>query len=68
MMKAQRCPRGFDPEHPEIEWIKLKTFFVSRKLTVKEFSSRNLASSLAEDFRQLLRLNELLQKAVNGSW
>jgi len=42
--------------------------FVSRKLTVKEFSSRNLASSLAEDFRQLLRLNELLQKAVNGSW
>ncbi len=67
-MKAQRCPRGFDAAHPEIEWIKLKAFFVCKKLTMKEFSSPNLAQNLAGDFRQLLRLNELLQKAVNGSW
>ncbi len=68
MMKAQRCPRGFDADHPDIEWIKLKTFFVCKKLTTAEFVSRNLARNLAGDFRQLLRLNELLQKAVNGSW
>jgi len=68
MMKAQRCPRGFDADHPDIEWIKLKTFFVCKKLTTEEFSSQSLAQNLADDFRQLLRLNELLQKAVNGSW
>lgn len=68
MMKAQRCPRGFDADHPDIEWIKLKTFFVSKKLTMKEFSSPNLAQNLADDFRQLLRLNALLQKAADGSW
>jgi len=68
MMKAQRCPRGFDADHPDIGWIKLKTFFVCKKLTMREFGSPNLAQNLAGDFRQLLRLNELLQQSVNGSW
>ena len=35
---------------------------------MKEFTSENLAEKLALDFRQLLRLNELLQKAVDGDW
>jgi len=68
MMKATRCPRGFDPEHPDIEWIRLETFFVSRILTPKEFSSPGLAQNVVNDFRQLLRLNELLKKAVDDNW
>lgn len=68
IMKAQRCPRGFDADHPDIEWIKLKTFFVCKRLTTAEFSSPHLSKNLAGDFRQLLRLNELLQTAVDGSW
>ncbi len=68
MMKATRCPRGFDADHPDIEWIKLTTFFVSRILTAKEFSSPALAQNVVNDFRQLLRLNALLQKAVDGNW
>ena len=45
MMKGQNCPRGFDADRPDIEWIKLKTFFVIKKLTMKEFSSAELAES-----------------------
>ena len=66
--QAERCPRGFDPDHLDIDWIQLRTFFVCKKLTMKEFTSENLAEKLALDFRQLLRLNELLQKAVDGDW
>jgi len=66
--KAERCPRGFDADHPHIEWIKLRTCFVCKKLPTKEFTSEKLAENLALDFRQLLRLNELLQKAVDGDW
>ena len=67
-MKAQRCPRGVDADHPDIEWIKLKAFFVCNTLTAAEFSSPKLSENLAADFRQLLRLNELLQRAIDGSW
>ncbi len=66
MAKTQKCPRGFDPDHPDIEWIKLKTFFVCKTLTMKEFGSQDLAGNLVRDFRQLLRLNEILQGAIDG--
>lgn len=66
MAKAQKCPRGFDPDHPDIEWIKLKTFFVSKTLTVAQFSDINLARQLVGDFRQLLRFNALLQGVIDG--
>jgi len=65
MVKAKKCPRGFDPDHPDIEWIKLKTFFACKTLTVKECSSRDLTDNLVRDFRQLLRLNEILQDAID---
>ncbi len=67
-MKAKNCPRGFAEKHPDMEWLKLKTFFVSKNLTMKEFSSANLSKKVAKDFEQLLRLNRLLQKAIDGHW
>ena len=66
LMKGKACPRGFDADHPDIEWIKLKTFFVSKKLTMKELSSPELAANVVRDFRQLLRLNVLLDAAIDG--
>ena len=30
MMKAQKYPRGFDADHPDIEWIKLKPRLFAR--------------------------------------
>jgi hypothetical protein len=68
MEKAVKCPRGFDIDHPDLEWIKLRTFFVSKKLSLKELSSKDFNKNLASDFRQLLRLNDLLQKAIDGNW
>ena len=68
MVKAPKCPRGFNGDHPDIEWIKLKTFFVCKTLTNQEFSSKDLAKNLARDFTQLLRLNGMLQKAIDGNW
>lgn len=68
MVKAKKCPRGFDENHPDIEWIKLKTFFVSKSLDSKQYTSAKLAINVANDFKQLLRLNKLLQDAIDGKW
>lgn len=61
MTKAVKCPRGFDPDHSAIEWLKLKTFFVSKKLTMAEFTSPDLAKDLVNDFKQILKLNQILE-------
>ena len=61
---ASRPPRGFDPGHPDMEWLRLKRFLVVKKLSTTEFTSPDLVTALAEDFKQLIRLNRLLEDAL----
>lgn len=61
---AARAPRGFDPEHPDMEWLRLKSFLVVKKLSITEFASPELADALVTDFKQLLRLNRLIEDIV----
>lgn len=63
---AARAPRGCDPEHPDIEWLRLKSFLVVKKLATAEFASAELADTLVADFKQLLRLNRLIEEIVMG--
>lgn len=61
---ASRPPRGFDPNHPEMEWLKLKRFLVVKKLSNTEFISPDLVQAMVEDFKQLIRLNRLLEDSL----
>lgn len=62
---ASRPPRGFDPDHPDMEWLKLKRFLVVKKLSNTEFTSPDLVPAVAEDFKQLIRLNRLLEDVLD---
>lgn len=64
--KSSRPPRGFDPHHPKIEWLKLQAFFVWRPYKLKEFAAKDFASIVAKDFEQVLRLNHLLDQALEN--
>ena len=61
---ASRAPWGFDPDHPDMEWLKLKRFLVVKKLSTAEFTSADLVPAVAEDFKQLIRLNRLLEDVL----
>jgi uncharacterized protein (TIGR02453 family) len=61
---AAKLPRGFDPNHPDVEWLKLKAFLVIKKLSKTEFTSAELAQSVVEDYQQLIRLNRLLEEIL----
>ena len=63
---STRNPRGFDPNHPRLNWLKLQAFFVWHPYSRKEFKSADFASIVARDWKQVLRLNELLEKAIQG--
>jgi len=60
-----RTPLGFDADHPDIEWLKLKSFMVERKVTVSEFTSPDFFDTVAADFLQLLKLNRLLESILD---
>ncbi len=63
---AKRPPRGFDPNHPSIDLLKLQAFFVWKPYTKKQFYSRDFSDIVALDCAQILRLNELLESVLEG--
>jgi uncharacterized protein (TIGR02453 family) len=63
---SSRPPRGFDPNHPRMDWLKLQAFFVWRSYSMKEFQSPGFPDLVVKDFTQIIRLNELLEKALQG--
>jgi uncharacterized protein (TIGR02453 family) len=65
--KSSRVPRGFDPNHPRIEWLKLQAFFVWRPYKKSEFCSAGFSKLVARDFELILKLNELLDQALQGT-
>jgi uncharacterized protein (TIGR02453 family) len=64
--KSTRPPRGFDPDHPRMDWLKLQSFFVWHPYKKKEFTSAEFSSIVARDWKQVLRLNRLLEQAIQG--
>lgn len=60
-----KAPQGFDPEHPFIEDIKRKDFFVMFKLSNKDVSSDTFLERYLEICKQCLPLMRFLEKALN---
>jgi len=65
---ANRVPRGFLESDENLNWIKLKNFVVMKEIGLKAFSSPKFIDELVHDFTQGLRLNGLLEKAIQSDW
>lgn len=64
------APRGFDRDHPNIDWIRQKQFFFTKKYTNKEVCSPDFAASVSEDYRKIRPffnyMSEVLTTNLNG--
>ena len=49
--KLQRPPKGFDPDHPHIEYLKLKSFFVWTEVKLKLNAPDKLVPEMARAFK-----------------
>ncbi len=54
--KLQRPPKGYDPEHPHIEYLKLKSFFVWIEVKLKLNAPDQLVPQLAATFKDAFAL------------
>lgn len=63
--KLKRAPKDFDPEHPAIELLKLKSFTASQKLDYKSILKPDFAKTIAQKLIVLKPLNDFLNRALS---
>ncbi len=62
--KLKRAPKDFDPEHPAIEFLKLKSFTASQKLNTKLILNTDFIKAIAQKLIVLKPLNDFLNRAL----
>jgi uncharacterized protein (TIGR02453 family) len=58
--KLKTLPRFYPPNHKRIEWLRLQAYYVNHTFTRRELYSKEFGDLLLENWKQGLRLNELL--------
>jgi len=57
-----RPPKGFDKEHPQLEWIKRKDFYVKKELSYEALLSEDLITTVIQDLKTVRPLVQFLNR------
>ena len=60
----KKAPKDFDPNHPAIEFLKLKSFTASEKIDDKLFVDSNFVKNIAQKLIVLKPMNDFLSRAL----
>lgn len=63
--KLKTVPKGYEASHPDIEWLKLKSFTANRSLTATELCKPDAAKRVLEAFETLYPLMVFLRNALS---
>ena len=63
--KLKKAPKGYEPDHPEIELLKYKSFLASHKVSDKEATSSSFLSHCADVFKVLYPFDQFLNRAMD---
>lgn len=63
--KLRSAPKGYDPDHELIEYLKLKSFVVSKHLTNAELQKSDAVSNVTNTFNKLYPLMVFLRNAIS---
>ena len=63
--KLKTAPKGFPKEHPQVEWLKLKSFIVSHYFLDEEVVGEKFLKNVTTAFKTLKPLNDFLGNAVS---
>lgn len=59
------APKGYDPNHPAIEFLKLKSFTVSQPIDEKWFTDKDFGKKVAQKLILIKPLNDFLNRALD---
>ena len=60
----KKAPKDFDPNHPAIDFLKLKSFTASQKIDDALFLDKNFSAIVAQKLIALKPLNDFLLRAI----
>ena len=60
----KKAPKDYDPNHPAIEFLKLKSFTATQKIDDELFSDKDFAKKITQKLIILKPLNEFLNRAL----
>ena len=60
----KKAPKDFDPNHPAIEFLKLKSFTSSSKIDDKLFTDKDFSKNIAQKLITLKPMNDFLSRAL----
>jgi uncharacterized protein (TIGR02453 family) len=60
----KNAPKGFEPNHPAIEFLKLKSFTASQKIDDVLFTDKDFSKIIAQKLIALKPLNDFLNRAL----
>lgn len=63
--KLKTVPKGYEAAHPDIEWLKLKSFTASRPLKTAELCQPDAVQKVLEGFETLYPLMVFLRNALS---
>jgi len=63
--KLKTCPKGYDQDHPEIEFLKLKSFTFSHKLNNAELTNSDSVEQVVNGFAKLNSFIAFLRNAIS---
>lgn len=63
--KLKKAPQGYQPDHPEIELLRYKSFLGSHKVSDKEVNSDGFLKHCTEVFKALYPFDQFLNKAMD---
>lgn len=62
--KLKTSPKGYPKDHPEIEWLKLKSYIVETPFTDKQVTDRKFVRIVAAGCKVIKPLNDYLREAI----
>jgi uncharacterized protein (TIGR02453 family) len=60
----KKAPKGYEPNHPAIEFLKLKSFTASQKIDDKLFLDKDFGKKIAQKLIVLKPMNDFLNRAL----
>ena len=60
----KKAPKDFDPNHPAIEFLKLKSFTASHKINDSDFTKKEFSKTIAQKLIALKPLNDFLTRGL----
>jgi uncharacterized protein (TIGR02453 family) len=62
--RLKTAPKGFEKDHPHLDWLKNKSFVVSHQFADKELLDKRFPQKVAEVCKTIKPFNDFLQQAI----